>query len=149
MCEKLIECTDHAEQYCPDDNRFDLRPFLYPNWFGFKAIEKKLAAMGESGTKVADVEDKKSLWCTKSWGHPRVEITYHMKIWRAIWQSHTYTSQIRDIRLVWYLISCYLRPPQYKWILVCLLMYLDSPHVNISVEDYSNSPTKMRSFLYI
>lgn len=60
-CEKLIECADHAEQYSPDDNRFDLRPFLYPNWFGFKAIEKKLAAMGENGTKVADAEDKKSL----------------------------------------------------------------------------------------
>ena len=22
----------HAEQYSPDDNRFDLRPFLYPRW---------------------------------------------------------------------------------------------------------------------
>ncbi|KFY85585.1 hypothetical protein V498_07700, partial [Pseudogymnoascus sp. VKM F-4517 (FW-2822)] len=51
----------HAEQYSSDDNRFDLRPFLYPNWFGFEAIEKKLAAMGENGTKVADAEDKKSL----------------------------------------------------------------------------------------
>ncbi|ELR08005.1 glutamine-dependent NAD(+) synthetase [Pseudogymnoascus destructans] len=51
----------HAEQYSPDDNRFDLRPFLYPSWFGFKAIEKKLAAMGENGTKVADAEERKSL----------------------------------------------------------------------------------------
>jgi hypothetical protein len=61
MCEKLIECADHAEQYSPDDNRFDLRPFLYPSWFGFKVIEKKLAAMGENGTKVADAEERKSL----------------------------------------------------------------------------------------
>ena len=22
----------HAESYSPDDNRFDLRQFLYPNW---------------------------------------------------------------------------------------------------------------------
>ena len=22
----------HAEEYSPDDNRFDLRQFLYPNW---------------------------------------------------------------------------------------------------------------------
>ena len=22
----------HAESYAPDDNRFDLRQFLYPNW---------------------------------------------------------------------------------------------------------------------
>ncbi|OBT51870.1 hypothetical protein VE04_06820 [Pseudogymnoascus sp. 24MN13] len=51
----------HAEQYSPDDNRFDLRPFLYPSWFGFKVIEKKLAAMGENGTKVADAEERKSL----------------------------------------------------------------------------------------
>lgn len=61
MCEKLIWCVDHAEQYSPDDNRFDLRPFLYPSWFGFKAIEKKLATMGENGTKVADAEEKKLL----------------------------------------------------------------------------------------
>lgn len=61
MCEKLIERTDHAEQYSPDDNRYDLRPFLYPSWFGFKAIEKKLGAMGDDATKVADAEDKKTL----------------------------------------------------------------------------------------
>ncbi|RFU27523.1 hypothetical protein B7463_g8804, partial [Scytalidium lignicola] len=44
----------HAEQYSPDDNRYDLRPFLYPSWFGFKAIEKRIAAMGESGTRVPE-----------------------------------------------------------------------------------------------
>jgi hypothetical protein len=58
---KLIECTDHAEQYSPDDNRFDMRPFLYPSWFGFKAIEKKIAAMGEYGTKVPDAGGRKTL----------------------------------------------------------------------------------------
>jgi NAD+ synthase (glutamine-hydrolysing) len=50
----LTDVTDHAEQYSPDDNRFDLRPFLYPSWFGFKAIEKRIAAMGESGTRVPE-----------------------------------------------------------------------------------------------
>ncbi|KAJ8944016.1 hypothetical protein NQ318_021731 [Aromia moschata] len=34
----------HAECYSPDDNRFDLRPFLYrANWsWQFRAIDKKL-----------------------------------------------------------------------------------------------------------
>ena len=26
----------HAESYSPDDNRFDLRPFLYPSRFPFQ-----------------------------------------------------------------------------------------------------------------
>ena len=56
---KLTEMTDHAEQYSPDDNRFDLRPFLYPSWFGFKAIEKRIAAMEENETRVP--EGKKNL----------------------------------------------------------------------------------------
>jgi hypothetical protein len=47
--------------YGPGDNRYDLCPFLYPSWFGFKAIEKKLAAMGQNGTKIAGVEEKKTL----------------------------------------------------------------------------------------
>ncbi len=49
--------SDHAEQYSPDDNRFDLRPFLYPSWFGFRAIEKKLAAMGDTAGKVPGEEE--------------------------------------------------------------------------------------------
>jgi len=44
----------HAEQYSPDDNRFDLRPFLYPSWFGFQAIEKKLKLMGARATEVPE-----------------------------------------------------------------------------------------------
>ena len=33
----------HAEQYSPDDNRFDLRPFLYPRWQRqFQEIDKLL-----------------------------------------------------------------------------------------------------------
>ncbi|GAA6053129.1 hypothetical protein JCM3770_002867 [Rhodotorula araucariae] len=37
----------HAEAYSPDDNRFDLRPFLYNAKFGwqFRAIDAKAAAM--------------------------------------------------------------------------------------------------------
>ena len=32
MIQKMTTLTPsyHAEQYSPDDNRFDLRPFLYP-----------------------------------------------------------------------------------------------------------------------
>lgn len=31
---KMVTLTPsfHVEGYSPDDNRFDLRPFLYPNW---------------------------------------------------------------------------------------------------------------------
>ncbi|KAI0072649.1 glutamine-dependent NAD(+) synthetase with GAT domain-containing protein [Panus rudis PR-1116 ss-1] len=37
----------HAEQYSPDDNRFDLRPFLYPSRFPwqFKKIDKLAASL--------------------------------------------------------------------------------------------------------
>jgi len=37
----------HAEQYSPDDNRFDLRPFLYPSRFPwqFKKIDKEAALL--------------------------------------------------------------------------------------------------------
>ncbi|RDW87313.1 glutamine-dependent NAD(+) synthetase-like protein [Coleophoma crateriformis] len=43
----------HAEQYSPDDNRFDLRPFLYPGWdWAWRKIEKSISNMGEKGTKV-------------------------------------------------------------------------------------------------
>ena len=36
----------HAESYSPDDNRFDLRPFLYP-WLGwqYKKIDARAAQM--------------------------------------------------------------------------------------------------------
>jgi NAD+ synthase (glutamine-hydrolysing) len=41
------------ENYGTDDNRFDLRPFLYPGWdWAWKKIERRIAAMGEAGTKV-------------------------------------------------------------------------------------------------
>lgn len=34
----------HAEQYSPDDNRYDLRPFLYPHFsWAYKKIEATLA----------------------------------------------------------------------------------------------------------
>jgi len=36
----------HAEQYSPDDNRFDLRPFLYPPFsWPFGKIEERVAAI--------------------------------------------------------------------------------------------------------
>lgn len=37
----------HAEAYSPDDNRFDLRPFLYPSRFPwqFRKIDAKAEAM--------------------------------------------------------------------------------------------------------
>ena len=36
----------HAEQYSPDDNRFDLRPFLYPSFsWPFGKIEERVAAI--------------------------------------------------------------------------------------------------------
>ncbi|GAA5888101.1 hypothetical protein JCM5296_005433 [Sporobolomyces johnsonii] len=43
----------HAEAYSPDDNRFDLRPFLYPAKFGwqFRAIDAKAAAMPDRSSK--------------------------------------------------------------------------------------------------
>ena len=51
----------HAEQYSPDDNRFDLRPFLYPSFdFQYRKIEREIAKMGIDGTrkpKVALKED--------------------------------------------------------------------------------------------
>ena len=35
----------HAENYSPDDNRFDLRPFLYPRFtWQHRAIDKEVAA---------------------------------------------------------------------------------------------------------
>jgi len=45
----------HAEQYSPDDNRFDLRPFLYPpsTWVWNK-IERRLKAMEDEGNKVPE-----------------------------------------------------------------------------------------------
>ncbi|CAG8958342.1 hypothetical protein HYFRA_00011019 [Hymenoscyphus fraxineus] len=49
----------HAEQYGPDDNRYDMRPFLYPvlEW-PWRKIEKVIAGMGERGTKVPEQGDK-------------------------------------------------------------------------------------------
>lgn len=40
----VITPAYHAESYSPDDNRFDLRPFLYrANWsWQFRAIDKEV-----------------------------------------------------------------------------------------------------------
>ncbi|KAK7687710.1 glutamine-dependent NAD(+) synthetase [Cerrena zonata] len=42
----------HAEQYSPDDNRFDLRPFLYPSRFPwqFKKIDALAASLPDRST---------------------------------------------------------------------------------------------------
>ncbi|GAA5985841.1 hypothetical protein JCM11641_005317 [Rhodosporidiobolus odoratus] len=43
----------HAEAYSPDDNRFDLRPFLYPAkfTFQFRAIDERAATMPDRSKK--------------------------------------------------------------------------------------------------
>lgn len=48
----------HAEQYSPDDNRFDMRPFLYPGWdWAWRKIEKTLVGMGAKAEIVNRKED--------------------------------------------------------------------------------------------
>lgn len=43
----------HAEQYSPDDNRFDLRPFLYPPFtYFYNKIEGSLTALGAAANEV-------------------------------------------------------------------------------------------------
>ena len=43
----------HAENYSPDDNRFDLRPFLYPtSWIRqFRVIDNLVSFYGSSDKK--------------------------------------------------------------------------------------------------
>ncbi|MCJ1402314.1 glutamine-dependent NAD(+) synthetase [Xylographa trunciseda] len=49
----------HAEQYSPDDNRFDLRPFLYPSFdYAYRKIERTIKAMGVAGTKRPEFTEK-------------------------------------------------------------------------------------------
>jgi NAD+ synthase (glutamine-hydrolysing) len=43
----VITPSYHAEAYSPDDNRFDLRPFLYPAWSRQNAIIDRLVAKAE------------------------------------------------------------------------------------------------------
>jgi NAD+ synthase (glutamine-hydrolysing) len=51
----------HAEQYSPDDNRFDLRPFLYPGFdYAYAKIEKVLKAMGAAATKKPEQKEQKN-----------------------------------------------------------------------------------------
>lgn len=46
----------HMESYSPDDNRFDLRPFLYPSRFDmqFRKIDDEVAAVEEGLAQSAD-----------------------------------------------------------------------------------------------
>jgi|TARA_R110002003_G_scaffold357_8_gene19143 NAD+ synthase (glutamine-hydrolysing) len=49
----------HAEAYSPDDNRFDLRPFLYPslwkNW-SFKKIDEAVERLEANAKNKADAQ---------------------------------------------------------------------------------------------
>ncbi|KAH7324013.1 hypothetical protein BKA65DRAFT_78840 [Rhexocercosporidium sp. MPI-PUGE-AT-0058] len=43
----------HMEAYGVDDNRFDMRPFLYPSFqWAYTKIERSIKQMGEGGTRV-------------------------------------------------------------------------------------------------
>jgi NAD+ synthase (glutamine-hydrolysing) len=54
----VITPSYHAEQYSPDDNRFDLRPFLYPSFsWAYKKIEASVAGLEKAGK--GNVEVKK------------------------------------------------------------------------------------------
>lgn len=45
----------------PDDNRFDLRPFLYPQFTAaYQKIDAAVSAMGAAGVTRPVVEDKKN-----------------------------------------------------------------------------------------
>ncbi|KAL1723226.1 hypothetical protein EV715DRAFT_246604 [Schizophyllum commune] len=49
----------HAESYSPDDNRFDLRPFLYPSRFPwqFKKIDEVAATLPDRSSKAEEVKN--------------------------------------------------------------------------------------------
>ncbi|KAF1833674.1 glutamine-dependent NAD(+) synthetase with GAT domain-containing protein [Decorospora gaudefroyi] len=52
----------HAEAYSPDDNRFDLRPFLYPPFFknwSFKRIDEEVERLEKKDQDKADASAKK------------------------------------------------------------------------------------------
>ena len=51
----------HAESYSPDDNRFDLRPFLYNTaWdFQFEKIDQKLKRFEEEHQRLKQKENEK------------------------------------------------------------------------------------------
>lgn len=46
----IVTPSYHAENYSPDDNRYDLRQFLYdPKWaWQFKAIDREVCLRGEA-----------------------------------------------------------------------------------------------------
>ncbi|KAF8202233.1 hypothetical protein BJ912DRAFT_1110105 [Pholiota molesta] len=52
----------HAESYSPDDNRFDLRPFLYPSRFPwqFKKIDAVAAALPDRSTRLQLIKQRLS-----------------------------------------------------------------------------------------
>ena len=49
----------HAEAYSPDDNRFDLRPFLYPPFYqswSFKRIDEEVERLEKRAQEKADAK---------------------------------------------------------------------------------------------
>ncbi|KAF8075012.1 hypothetical protein FPV67DRAFT_1559616 [Lyophyllum atratum] len=52
----------HAESYSPDDNRFDLRPFLYPSRFPwqFKKIDEVAAALPDRSNQSPTIDKTKT-----------------------------------------------------------------------------------------
>jgi NAD+ synthase (glutamine-hydrolysing) len=50
----VITPSYHAEQYSPDDNRYDLRPFLYPSFtWPYKKMEEYVTAWESKYSKSA------------------------------------------------------------------------------------------------
>jgi len=50
----------HAENYAPDDNRFDHRPFLYPNWQRqFDTIDEMVKKDEKIKKSTTDTNDNK------------------------------------------------------------------------------------------
>ena len=56
-----IEKWANHKKDSPDDNRFDLRPFLYPPFTAaYKKIEAAVSAMGAAGSRRPVQEEKKN-----------------------------------------------------------------------------------------
>jgi NAD+ synthase (glutamine-hydrolysing) len=52
----------HMEDYSPDDNRFDLRPFLYPPFFqgwSYKKIDEAVEKMEKMAQEKAEAKAEK------------------------------------------------------------------------------------------
>lgn len=55
----MVRLTYYRESYSPDDNRFDLRPFLYPPFyqsFSYKLIDEALEKIKKKAEEKAGKE---------------------------------------------------------------------------------------------